>query len=184
MEELLQYPSIKCLVFGKTDSGKTSFVYEYATKLLSELKDGICLIVARRSKAERKLVECGDCPYLNRILYKWATDSVSLIQIASRLHLFQDQELELLVVEDILEFVSPQQANFIISLFLNALTVFPNCRFIVTMTPKKDVRISNLRIPMTHYVNTYSDSRKIGVFPKSKAKAEREIDDCMSQIQE
>lgn len=174
MNELPKDECIKCLVFGKSDSGKTTFVYEYATSLLSEKKDGLCLIIARRTKAERKLVDCGDCPFLNRILYKWASDSISLIKIASCLHFFKDKELELLVIEDILEFVSPRQANCIISLFLNAISIFPGCRLIVTMTPR-DVNISYFRLNMTHFVNTYNNSRKIGIFPTSKIKAEEEI---------
>lgn len=180
MEVLPTDPYIKCLVFGKSDSGKTTFVYEYATSLLTEKKDGICLIIARKTKAERKLVDCGDCPCLNRILYKWATDVISLIQIASRLHLFLDRELELLVIEDILEYVSPYHANCIISTFLNAISKFKDCRFIVTMTPQRNVNISYFRCSMNYYVNTFNNSRKIGIFPKSLKKAEDEMHKCLS----
>ena len=179
MESLPNDPNIKCLVFGKSDSGKTRFVYEYATSILSDNPDAVCLIIARKSKAERKLVDCGDCPYLNRILYKWATDPISLIQIASCLHTYMDQELRLLVIEDILEFVSSSQANAIISFVFNGITVFPSCRFIVTMTPKKESNICNFRLSMTHFVNTFNGTRKIGEFPKSIAKAEREIHECL-----
>ncbi|OHT07515.1 hypothetical protein TRFO_05130 [Tritrichomonas foetus] len=197
MHSLPNDPCIKCLVFGKSDSGKTTFVYDYATSILNEYSDSLCLIIARKSKAERKLVDDSiihnnsnndSISCFDRILYKWATDQISLIQIASGLHIYQDQPLELLVVEDLLEFVPAIHANAMISLFLNAISVFPTCRFIITMTPKKEANIVNFRLAMTHYVNTYTDSgdggfsRRIGAFPKNLAKATEEIRQCLGDV--
>ena len=95
--DLSKDPGTKCLIFGKADSGKTRFVYEYATSILTET-EGVCLIVARKSKAERKLVIYDENPCLNRILYKWVSDPISLINVASGLHLHSNQNLQVLVI--------------------------------------------------------------------------------------
>lgn len=168
--------SIRCLVFGKADSGKTRFIYYYATKLLTD-NEGVCLIITRKTKAERKLVLNDNDSCLDRILYKWVTELVSLINVASSLHLFTDQNLQLLVIEDLLELIPVSQVNFVVSLFLNALTVFPQCRFIVTITPRKEFYIGMLRLYMTHYVNTLDDTYRIGLFPTNIKKAKIAINE-------
>ena len=174
---------VRCIVFGKSGSGKTRFALNYASQVLlsSDNDDSIALVIARRSKAERKPPPAELGGVLSRIFYKWADDDISLIKIASNLHVFSDKPLALLIVEDILEFVPVRAANAAISLFLNALEAFKNCRFIVTMTPRQEANIVNFRRSMTHYANTYSDAVKVGVFPKNLAKATTLVRNFMEQ---
>jgi hypothetical protein len=175
MQELPTDIGIRALIFGCSNSGKSTYALEYAQAVLSENPSGGCLVFSHRSKSERKLIEVSDVTISDRIYYRWIHDRVSLIESASRLHEYFDEQLELLIVEDLLDFVHPLQAQGALACIANAVSVFPTCRLLVTLTPRSDTAVAHFRILMTHYVNTCGDTRRIGIFPKSLAKANREL---------
>jgi hypothetical protein len=159
---------LRCLVFGRADRDKSTFAMGYATAVLSKNQNGGCLIFTHRSKTERKIIKVPDEPISDRIYYRWIHDRSSLIESASRLH-------EYIEVEDLLDFVLPSQVQGILAYLINAVSVFPTARLLVTLTPRSDTTIAHFRILMTHYVNTCGESRRIGIFPKSLVKANREL---------
>jgi hypothetical protein len=175
MDSLPTDPCVYCLVFGRTDSGKSTFALGYAASVLREKPESACLIFAHKSKTTRKLVAIPDPSISDRVLYRWVNDRFTLIESAARLHEYADQPLELLIVEDLLDFVHPFQAHGTVALLINAVSVFPGCRLLVTLTPRSETAIAGFRVLMTHYVNTCGRWRKIGALPKSLAKAKEEI---------
>ena len=179
MSELPTDPGIKVLIFGRNDSGKSTFAIKYAEEVLSESENGVCIILAQKAKTERKPVQVANEEIAKRILYKWIYDRNSLIDACARIHEYHGQPLELLVVEDICDFLlpGPVQVHAMISLFSNAISVFPGCRLAITLTPKTE--IIGFRMLMTHFVNTCGESYKIGVFPKSLSAASEEIRNCL-----
>lgn len=179
MEELPTDPGIKALVFGRNDSGKSRYAIQYAKRVLSENEKGACIVLAQKAKTERKPVVVSDQSISDRILYKWIHDRTSLIDACARIHEYHKEPLELLIVEDIGDFPpsGSNQINALISLFSNAISVFPGCRLVVTLTPKTE--IVGFRMFMTHFVNTCGETSRVGVFPKSISGANEEIHRCL-----
>jgi hypothetical protein len=138
MEELPTDLGVRALVFGRSDSGKSTFALAYAISVLTENPAGGCLIFARRSKTERKLIEVQDVSISDRIYYRWIQDRVSLVEAACRLHEHANEPLELLIVEDILDFVLPSQVQAMLGYLVNGISVFPTARLVVTLTPRSD----------------------------------------------
>jgi hypothetical protein len=175
MDSLPIDPCVYCLVFGRTDSGKSTFALDYATSVLRAHPGSACLVFAHKSKTMRKLVPIADASVSNRVLYRWVNDRFTLIESAARLHEYAEEPLELLIVEDLLDFVHPFQVHGTVALLINAVSVFPGCRLLVTLTPRNETAIAGFRVLMTHFVNTCGEWRKIGALPKSLAKAKEEI---------
>ena len=169
----------KLLVFGRGDSGKSTFSIEYAQEVLRERPTGVCVVFAQKTKTERKPVRISDVSISDRILYKWVHDRASLIDACSRLHEFAGQPLELLVVEDLGDLLppGPAQISTMVSFLSNAISVFPGSRLLVTLTPKSE--IVGFRLLMSHYVNTCGGQRRIARFPKSLSRANEEIRACL-----
>lgn len=179
MEVLPTEPGAKLLVFGRGDSGKSTFAIEYASEVLRNRASGVCLVLAQKTKTERKPVRIDDVSISDRILFKWVHDRVSLIDACSQLHEFAGQPLELLIVEDLGDLLPPGPAciSTIVSLLSNAVSVFPGARLLVTLTPKSE--IVGFRFLMTHYVNTCGEKTRISVFPKSLSRANEAIRSCL-----
>ena len=166
---------IKCLVFGQAESGKTSFAIEYTSDLLRDNPDSIALIIARKTKTERKIPEIPE-DLLNRFYFKWAEDRVSLLSILCKLHLYSHKPLIALIVEDIQTFVSHDQIFPIIALLLNSMSCFPQTHLLVTYTPiASDTIIVNFRLLFTHFVNTCKERRYTGHFHKNPQLTREEL---------
>lgn len=177
-------PSVRCVVFGPSDSGKTSFVMRYATSVLLENPDALCLIFARREKALRKgtaadALSAEQRSALDRVCFKWVFGKNSLLVALSELHLHHRAPLCLLVIEDLLDIVSPHQCSAVVAHLANAASVFADCRIAVTLTPRLDLCLSGLRLFMTHYVCTSSDGPMSGKFRKNSQKLEAEMSDIL-----
>lgn len=181
-DELPTEPGVKALVFGRNDSGKSTYAIRYAERVLAENENGVCIVLAQKAKTERKPVRVSDSSISDRILYKWIQDRVSLIDACAKIHEFHGQPLELLIIEDFCDVLAPGsvQVNAAIALFSNAISVFPGCRLVVTLTPKTE--IVGFRMLMTHFVNTCGDSYKVGIFPKSISLANEAIRRCLTDI--
>jgi hypothetical protein len=175
MEELPTDPGIRALVFGRNDSGKSTFALDYASIILQENPEAACLVFAPKAKTERKPIHIEDMVITDRILYRWVHDRISLMESIARLHLYLAEPLEVLIVEDILDLVHPSQVHPIIGQIISSLSVFPICRLVITTTLRSEVYLSHFRLSMTHYVNIFSGGRRIGVFPKSLKKCNDEI---------
>ncbi|KAH0791174.1 hypothetical protein GPJ56_004913 [Histomonas meleagridis] len=180
METLPTDPSTRGLVFGLADSGKTTFSFEYAEAILKENPESVCLILAQKPKSKRKPIKLEFDETFDRMLFKWITDRASLLFTISQLHLHIEQPLELVIVEDILEVANTSQAQALIANLINALSVFPGCRLLVTMTPKPDSNISLFRHFFTHYVNTCGENRHFGRFYKCVHKAKYELETSLN----
>ena len=158
---------IKCLVFGNVDSGKTSFVIEHTSELLRGNPDSIALIIARKTKTERKIPEIPE-DLLNRFYFKWAENRVSLIQVLCNLHVYSQKPLISLIIEDIQTYVGREQIFPIIALILNSISTFPLVHLLVTYTPmSSDTNIFNFRLLFTHFINTCRERRYAGHFHKN-----------------
>jgi hypothetical protein len=175
MGELPTDSPIRALVFGRGDSGKSTFALSYAAAVLRENPEGACLIFASKGKAERKLVIVDDMSISDRILYRWVHDHVSLVQSAARLHLHLNEPLELLIIEDLLDFVNSASVHSVLAIIMNAISVFPSCRLLVTTGLRTEVFLSHFRLSMTHYVNTFPGGPRVEEFPKS-------LKECREQI--
>ena len=150
---------IKCLVFGQDNSGKTSFAIEHTSDLLRDNPESIALIVARKTKTERKIPTISD-DLSNRFYFKWAEDRVSLMKILCNLHLYFQKPLISLIVEDIQTYVEREQLFPIIALILNSISCFPQIHLLVTYTPTTaDTNIANFRLLFTHFINTCRERR-------------------------
>jgi hypothetical protein len=178
--ELCTDPAVHALVFGRSDSGKSLFAMKYASAVLRQNPDSVCLVLGMRPKAARKLIRIEDQSIADRILHHWITDKVSLLEACSSLHKFQDEPLELLIVEDILDYVRSYQVHAAIAHIKNAISVWPGCRLLVTMTPRKETAIGSFRVSMSHFVSTWLGSTRIGKFDKSLRKTNKEIIECVS----
>lgn len=181
MEFLPLDPFVRCLVFGRADSGKSTFAQEYCVSVLESEPESVVLYLATKTKVERKALPRTNESIGKRILYKWVHDKMSLLQAISELHLHTSQPLTLLVVEDIQEFFASSQMTTgrqifpMIACICNAIACFPGCRLLVTLTPRQETPISDFRCFMTHYVNICADNRTIRDFKRNSAKSNEEI---------
>lgn len=185
LEEIPTTPSTRCVVFGPSDSGKTTFIMKYAISVLQENPDSVCLIFARKEKMMRKYfntekLDEQQLKTLNRLLFKWVSDKNSLLINISELHLYYKEPISLVIIEDLLEIVNQYQYQAIIAHLMNAVETFKGCRIAVTLTPKHSVNILSFRYFMTHYVNTFYDKVSFGAFKKNSRKSELEMEDSLN----